>query len=767
MFGSRYKYLWLACILLLVFFGQSFYLANHYSTTNDEGFHVKSGGLYFQTGEFQGGFQNPPMLQTLLGIPDGLGLAPYDILKATPPYYSRYINVILGTLIAFAVYLVACRFFGEKCGLLALALYSLSPSLTAHSALATTDIGITLWLFLFVVLVSASSKKDEPWAFVLAGLALGAAIASKLTAMAFLGLTPILYLGRAKLAGKELKSALLPSVIAFMMVYLVLSSSYGFRGAFASKQYIMPERPMLMAALFPLPKLAAEAIIGKMSFASGGCASYILGRRYRAGSIWFYPAVLLVKLPLGLLVALVALLISSCMQPKKLLSPVGLYLMLPALFLLTTMTLGNRHQTGVRHLFPIFPFIYVLLGSIAGWGRRYVPLIVLIVLLQLSATLSIFPHNLAFVNVLGNMLSTGPVPLAGPDNDWGQSDFVLRDYLKTLPAKDDKWINPYPSSIPVSGWIAVSACSRIYGSGFDNAPYKWLRDFPEVEAVGGAWTIFHVAKDAFHKLAKDNPEDWEKQELMLSYLYHAKEFKECAAKALVLSKKYPGAHFYRAKSLLLAGDYEGANDSFKKLAKVAGGSLRGTSALWQQIALYFVGQHPKPDREASAFVFTLLNLLDAHLTKELRDKLRHKPAFLSPPKPDEAQPWVRFAWVFIHRERKQWQQELALLVTLRDFAFTQYVNDAIEPLKAIAESKLSKNARYTSQRLMDAARDTNWSKFAYEELVKLHKREPTVFYHYICIAIVQMKRRASWVAYDAEMGSIYDELEWNGRWIGK
>ena len=767
MVDARYKSVFLVFLFLSVFFCQSLYLANRASTTNDEGFHVKAGALYFQTGKFSGGFHNPPLLQTLLGMPDGLGLEPYDILKAKPPYWARYVNVFLGTLLAFAVYIVTCRFFGQKGGLLALGLFSLSPSLTAHSALATTDIGVSLWLFLFVALVAATRNGDRSLSHIFPGLALGAAVASKLTALSFIFLMPILYLGLALLNGKSLVSVLKPVGIVLLTVYLVFSAAYGLEEAFTSKQYIMPTRPLLMAAMFPLPKLAAEAIVGKMSFARGGCASYILGRKYRYGTIWFYPAVLLAKLPLGLLFALVFLAINLCRHFKELLSPVGLFLVLPALFLLLMMTVGNRHQTGVRHLFPIFPFLYVLLGSMAKWKSRYIPLVGLIVLAQIGAAVSTFPEGLAFVNTLGKALSTGPIPLAGPDCDWGQSDFVLRNYLSQLPSDEDIWVNPYPSAVPRAGWIAVSACSRIYGSGYNTVSYKWLENFPVLETVGGAWTIFHIGPDAYTQLAEAHPDDWDKQELLLSYLYHRKDFDSCAKRAKKVSARFPGSLFYRGRALLLSGRHEEAHECFKELAVLAGGSLTNPSALWQEMALYFAGKHRRPEKETTAFVFTMLNMLDEDVTKELRAKLRSKPIFAVPATTEEPIPWLRFAWVFIHRERQEWQKELALLVTLREFAFTDYVRNSIRPLRSIAESKMTDEACFIGQRLMEAANSPHWSRFAYEQLVEQYRKAPIEYDYIINIILIQMKRRATWAAYDGNMDSIYDELERNGRWIGK
>ena len=758
--------------LLLFFCCQSVYLANRYSTTNDEGFHIKAGGLYLLTGEFAGGFHNPPMLQAYLGLADGLGWERFDVFGAIPPVLARYLNIALGCLLGLAVYFVASRYSGHKGGLFALGLYAISPSLTAHSALATTDLGITLCLFLFVALLAATEDNESMSALMLTGAALGIAVASKLTALSFVALMPFLYLGRAWLTKRVLTANVLKQVlrnvfVVSLMVYLVLSASYGFKGVFTSKSYIVPTRPWLMATMYPLPKLAAEAIVGKMSFARSGCASYLLGKKYRAGTIWFYPGVFLVKLPLGTVLFVLLTLAAILWEPSSLLSRKGLYLFIPPAFLLVSMTLGNRHQTGVRHLFPMFPFIFVGAGTLLSNKRKMVPLVALIILLNVGGALSVFPEGLSYVNSLGYRLSSGPLPLSGPDLDWGQSDLVLRSYLKTLPKDEDKWVNPYPNSIPVSGWIAVSACSRIYGAGSKEKPYQWLEHFPLKLTVGGAWSVFHIPKEAYSELAKKHSDDWLYQKLHLDYLYGNGHFEQCAEAGRKLVKKFPGALFHIGKALLLAGDYQGSQETFKALAISAGGKLQGQAAIWQEISTFCAGKHPKPEREARAFSYTVLNILDKSVTDPLKKRLLAHPQFKEPVSPGHPDPWQRFAWALIHREKNEWKEQLALLSTLTDFAFQPFVERAMKPVISIAESTMTKRPRVRNKKLVHASYDPYWTEYILKDFKRRFEKDPLNYDYIVSIILVQMKRRAEWIGFDGGTGTLYDELERNGRWRGE
>ena len=191
----RDKYHYLMLIFLLAFYViQGYCLVYDYSVTYDEHAHTAAGVTYFNTGRFSGGWNNPPLVQTILGLPYYLGLSKYELFTVLPPHAARFGNLILATLLALVIYAFARSLFGKDASLLALSFYCCSPNFVAHGAQATLDVGVCL----FTTLTSFSfylAHRYKKFIFViLTGLFLGLSIASKFTVLVMLGMVPLLLL---------------------------------------------------------------------------------------------------------------------------------------------------------------------------------------------------------------------------------------------------------------------------------------------------------------------------------------------------------------------------------------------------------------------------------------------------------------------------------------------------------------------------------------------------------------------------------------------
>jgi hypothetical protein len=130
--------------------------------------------------------------------------------------------------------------------------------------------------------------------------------------------------------------------------------------------------------------------------------------------------------------------------PVFLLAPAGLY------FLVAVMSHLNL---GVRHLLPIYPFLYVLAGSLVleldRWRRttRSVALLVMVGAIAVSSRIVFFPahglkwqvvapHYLAYFNELAGGPANGFKELADSNLDWGQDLKNLKLWLVAHDIKD-------------------------------------------------------------------------------------------------------------------------------------------------------------------------------------------------------------------------------------------------------------------------------------------------------------------------------------------
>ena len=107
-------------------------------------------------------------------------------------FFGRLMVVLLGCLLGGAVFWWAARLWGLAGAALSLLLFALSPDILAHGRIVTFDVAITLF-FLLTVIAFERLTERVTWRRLLgAGLALGAAFATKESAIALLPILAVL-----------------------------------------------------------------------------------------------------------------------------------------------------------------------------------------------------------------------------------------------------------------------------------------------------------------------------------------------------------------------------------------------------------------------------------------------------------------------------------------------------------------------------------------------------------------------------------------------
>src|SRR5512136_967461 len=168
----KHLYLLAAIVLLWLLFAQTTFEARLTSLTTDEPLHIISGYSFLKTGDPRLVEEHPLLIKSLsawplLFSPDvgdprqargwpeaSLVTVMRAMLLSYPAvdrltFAARLPVMWLGLLLAALVYRWAAdrKRAGQKAGLVALALCVLDPNIVAHAQLATTDIGVTLFLF--------------------------------------------------------------------------------------------------------------------------------------------------------------------------------------------------------------------------------------------------------------------------------------------------------------------------------------------------------------------------------------------------------------------------------------------------------------------------------------------------------------------------------------------------------------------------------------------------------------------------------------------
>lgn len=168
------------------------------------------------------------------------------------------------------------------------------------------------------------------------------------------------------------------------------------------------------------------------SYARG---TFLLGNYSNTGFHSYFFNAILLKTPLPTLLLIVTALVLSLLRSGKkrwvpifLLVPVGLYF-------LVAMT--SHLNLGIRHLLPVYPFLFVLAGGLVlemeRWRRasRIVALLIVTGVIAVSSRIVFFPahglkwqpvapHYLAYFNELAGGPANGFKELADSNLDWGQ-----------------------------------------------------------------------------------------------------------------------------------------------------------------------------------------------------------------------------------------------------------------------------------------------------------------------------------------------------------
>jgi hypothetical protein len=210
-------------ILAAAFFLQSYSASLLKSPTFDEPVHIAAGLSYVEAGRILVNPEHPPLLKEISGTflraagvrwpesPQAAALLKGDLRLARPVgnaiiadngpdrvlFWARLPFILLATLLAFALYLLGRVLLGETAALGALLLYALDPNLVAHSFLVTTDVGLAAFVIAFLLTLWRYLERPSAGRIVWCGLALGAALGAKFSAVALLPVTCVLLVAAA------------------------------------------------------------------------------------------------------------------------------------------------------------------------------------------------------------------------------------------------------------------------------------------------------------------------------------------------------------------------------------------------------------------------------------------------------------------------------------------------------------------------------------------------------------------------------------------
>lgn len=480
-------------------------------------------------------------------------------------FWARFPIIILSLLLGFFIFKWTRELAGKLAGLFALALYAFNPNILGHNHFVTTDIGIAAFItfafYYFIKFIKNPSWKNVLTGGIFVGL-LQLAKFSSLMAFPIFGIILVVYplvkisdgKNKLKLLGEYLGKCIVALLISMTVVWIVYSVNtinmsketvskaidFNFSKEDTNIKTIYTNKALhfLNENSLTRPLSTYGTGIGYVfRRVAGGNGAYFLGQVSSKAFLAYFPTVFMIKEPLiSLFLMLSALIIAiySAVKRFKDNSNIGKIIreniasiaMFSFIILYSYLSITGNLNIGLRHLFPIYPFAFILTAKVifdflrkreSGHTKRifYTATLILISILTIQ-TIIAYPNYMSYFNESVGGPKNGYKLVTDSNADWGQDLKRLKIFLDKHPEirpirvnyfgggdlnyylGENNYIEWWDSKRPIEkGWYAIST-NFLQGSLHDKTKpdeetYRWLANRKPDYQVGTSILIYYIA----------------------------------------------------------------------------------------------------------------------------------------------------------------------------------------------------------------------------------------------------------------------------------
>lgn len=480
-------------------------------------------------------------------------------------FLGRLAIMLLSILLGWWIFRTSRELFGPWGGVLSVALYAFDPGFIAHGHYVTTDLGFTAFAFLSAVrlkkLLDAPTRRNA----LLFAVALWLAAMSKFAIIAYVATLVIilfvLKLREPRHVALSIKRNLKILFVTIPIVALITWAFYGFdirrrmddprvkqlyeqRVDYLQKNDVKTGSALVRFVMTKvgdkgtsigawIDRTSTIAVPGYAFFRGaiavvghsiGGQESYLHGEFRDTGWWYYFPAAILIKTPLPTLGALLSINIVAVVWIFRQKKPgsswfnvfratnrtILLLTSIPVVYLLISM--GSHLNLGWRHIMPIYPFIFVLAGSLASERvihsvRIRVVVLGLMFFGMVATQVASYPNEIGYFNSFAGGSKNGPAWLIDSNLDWGQdlpklSSWMKQRGLTALPFVYYGWakVDDYLTQLHVPttdqlargeslhGFAAISI-GQLYRR---DQVYGWLKKHPPIAIIGSSIYLYNL-----------------------------------------------------------------------------------------------------------------------------------------------------------------------------------------------------------------------------------------------------------------------------------
>jgi 4-amino-4-deoxy-L-arabinose transferase-like glycosyltransferase len=465
----------LAAAALLVIMGANLLsVAARKSITIDEASAIPAGYYHLTTAAFQINSEHPPLPKMLAALPLlFIGTKAPPVTTGEDEYFARrtvdtaprfwqanrehFLSIFFWARVPMIALTIALgcvifaftrKLFNASSALLAVAIFSLEPTMLAHGRIIK-DVHVALAYAFFVFALYSYVMAPAVGRALLLGLASGIAPAMKFS-MVVVAPVLVLVAGVLLVTASQRKprriEVLWQLALVAVAALVVINASYLFQHqplTAADVRWLHESSPAQARAM-----LSVIGVLGKLVppyFLFGICAVllqetssqpvFLLGHYSTVGWWYYFPAAFALKTTLPFLVVTVASLAWAGWELFRkheakfvaILAPVGLFL---------AMAMWTSIQVGIRHLIPIFPFLFIAGGAMLDrlWRARRMRIaarsaLVVALAWMCVETVLAYPNYIPYMNQLASARPHWQY-LSDSNIEWGDDIGGLAEYLK-------------------------------------------------------------------------------------------------------------------------------------------------------------------------------------------------------------------------------------------------------------------------------------------------------------------------------------------------
>jgi hypothetical protein len=364
-------------------------------------------------------------------------------------FWSRVPMILLAVALGVLIFRFARKLFGARAAVLAVALYSLEPTVLAHGRVVQTDIPAAFGYLLFFMALYHFAEKNTWRPAVLLGLAAGLAILAKYSMLLVGPVLAVFFLALFALSWRVpgARSRLLTHMALVMLTILAaINAAYFFQhrqmGDFDAR-WIQSSFPgyggtLTNAVRFLAHLLPIDFVLGVLFqfWHNGqGHSASLLGMYSERGWWYYFPVAFALKTTIPfLLLSLVSLGwgVYQCVWNRD-----RRFMWLLVTFAVySVFVLFSHINIGVRYLLPAYPWLFILGGALLDQliktrrTHRAGALVVLLVLGWMAIeTYRAFPDHMVYMNQLASRAPHWWY-LSDSNVEWGDDAPALVAFLR-------------------------------------------------------------------------------------------------------------------------------------------------------------------------------------------------------------------------------------------------------------------------------------------------------------------------------------------------